>query len=159
MLVTAAAGAVGTAALQIVRALNGAAVAAVGSEEKLALCRELGAVEAVTYDGLGELDQVDAVFDLVGGEIFAQSLTLLKPMGTAIAVGYAGGVWQDVSPTWLVGRNIGIHGFFLGRLLGRDPGAASSRRRRTCSGSGRAKSSGRSSGQSSRWKRPARRTV
>ena len=119
--VTAAAGAVGTAALQIVRVLNGAAIAVAGSEEKLELCRSLGAVEAVTYDALGELDQVDVVFDLVGGEVFAQSLTLLKPLGAAIAVGYAGGLWQDVSPAWLVGRNIGVHGFFLGRLLGRDP--------------------------------------
>jgi NADPH2:quinone reductase len=42
-------------------------------------------------------------------------------MGTAVAVGYAGGLWQDVSPTWLVGRNIGVHGFYLGRLLGRNP--------------------------------------
>src|ERR671915_1044852 len=40
VLVTAAAGAVGTAALQIVRVLNGAAVAAAGSEAKLELCRE-----------------------------------------------------------------------------------------------------------------------
>ncbi|HLG07603.1 MAG TPA: zinc-binding dehydrogenase [Gaiellaceae bacterium] len=121
VLVTAAAGAVGTAAVQIVRALNGQPVAAVGSEEKLELPRSLGAVEVVTYDDLGELDPVDAVFDLVGGDVFAASLTLLKPMGTAIAVGYAGGLWQDVSPTWLVGRNIGVHGFYLGRLIGRNP--------------------------------------
>jgi NADPH2:quinone reductase len=26
-----------------------------------------------------------------------------------------------VSPAWLVGRNIGVHGFYLGRLMGRDP--------------------------------------
>ena len=39
-------------------------------------------------------------------------------MGTAIAVGYAGGLWQDVSPTWLVSRNIGVHGFYLGRPIG-----------------------------------------
>jgi NADPH2:quinone reductase len=121
VLVTAAAGAVGTAAVQIVRALNGHAVAAVGSAEKLELPRSLGAVEAVTYEDLGELQQVDVVFDLVGGELFTASLGLLKPMGTAIAVGYAGGVWQDVSPAWLVGRNIGVHGFYLGRLIGRDP--------------------------------------
>ena len=42
-------------------------------------------------------------------------------MGTAIAVGYAGGMWQEVNPAWLVGRNIGVHGFYLGRLIGRDP--------------------------------------
>lgn len=121
VLVTAAAGAVGTAAVQLVRALNGVAVAAVGSREKLDLPRSLGAVECVTYEEIGELDQVDVVFDLVGGEVFASSLGLLKPLGTAIAVGYAGGLWQDVSPTWLVGRNIGVHGFYLGRLIGRRP--------------------------------------
>jgi NADPH:quinone reductase len=121
ILVTAAAGAVGTAAIQLVRTLNGAPVAAVGSEEKLELPRSLGAVEAVTYDALGELEPVDAVFDLVGGEVFAASLTLLKPLGTAVAVGYAGGLWQDVSPAWLVGRNIGVQGFFLGRLIGLNP--------------------------------------
>jgi NADPH2:quinone reductase len=121
ILVTAAAGAVGTAAIQLVRTLNGAPVAAVGSEEKLELPRSLGAVEAVTYDALAELEPVEAVFDLVGGEVFAASLTLLKPLGTAVAVGYAGGLWQDVSPAWLVGRNIGVQGFFLGRLIGRNP--------------------------------------
>ena len=121
VLVTAAAGSVGTAAVQIVRALNGYPVAAVGSPEKRDLPRSLGAVEAVTYEDIGELGQVDVVFDLVGGELFTSTLSLLKPMGTAIAVGYAGGLWQDVSPTWLVGRNIGVHGFYLGRLVGRSP--------------------------------------
>jgi NADPH2:quinone reductase len=121
VLVTAAAGAVGTAAVQVVRALNGAPVAAVGSTEKLELPRSLGAVEAVTYEEIGDLDPVDVVFDLVGGEVFAGSLSLVKPLGTAIAVGYAGGLWEDVSPAWLVGRNIGVHGFYLGRLMGRDP--------------------------------------
>jgi len=121
VLVTAAAGAVGTAAIQLVRALNGTPVAAVGSAEKLDLPRALGAVEAVTYEDLADLDQVDVVFDLVGGDVFRTSLGLLRPLGSAIAVGYAGGLWEDVSPTWLVGRNIGVHGFYLGRLLGRRP--------------------------------------
>ena len=121
VLVTAAAGAVGTAAVQVVKALNGHPVAAVGSPEKLELPRSLGAVEAVTYDGIDELDPVDVVFDLVGGDVFAKSLSLLKPLGTAIAVGYAGGMWQELNPAWLVGRNIGVHGFYLGRLIGRDP--------------------------------------
>ena len=61
------------------------------------------------------------MFDLVGGEVFQESLALLKSMGTAIAVGYAGGMWQELNPAWLVGRNIGVHGFYLGRLIGRDP--------------------------------------
>jgi len=53
--------------------------------------------------------------------VFKSALGLLKPMGTAIAVGYAGGMWQPLDPAWLVGRNIGVHGFYLGRLIGRDP--------------------------------------
>jgi len=121
VLVTAAAGAVGTAAVQIVRALNGAPVAAVGSEAKFELPRSLGAAECVTYEQIGEVDPVDAVFDLVGGEVFAASLSLVKPLGTVVAVGYAGGLWEDVSPRWLVGRNIGVHGFFLDRLMTRRP--------------------------------------
>ena len=121
VLVTAAAGAVGTAAIQLVRALNGRPVAAVGSEEKLELTRSLGAAEAITYDGLGELEPVEVVFDLVGGEVFKNALTLLKPLGSAVAAGYAGGMWEDVSPAWLVGRNIGVHGFYLGRLTARRP--------------------------------------
>jgi NADPH2:quinone reductase len=121
VLVTAAAGAVGTAAIQIVRALNGAPVAAVGSEEKFELPRSLGAVECVTYEQIGELEPVDVVFDLVGGAVFTASLGLVKQLGTAVAVGYAGGLWEDVSPRWLVGRNIGVHGFFLDRLMSRQP--------------------------------------
>jgi NADPH2:quinone reductase len=121
VLVTAAAGAVGTAAVQVVRTLNGHPVAAVGSAEKLELPRSLGAVEAVTYDQITELEPVDAVFDLVGGDVFQSTLGLVKPMGTAVAVGYAGGMWQELNPAWLVGRNIGVHGFYLGRLIGRNP--------------------------------------
>ena len=121
VLVTAAAGAVGTAAIQLVRVLNGQPVAAVGSDAKFELPRSLGAVETVTYDGIADLEPVDAVFELVGGEVFASSLSLVKPLGTTVAVGYAGGLWNDVSPTWLVGRNIGVHGFFLDRLVRRAP--------------------------------------
>jgi NADPH:quinone reductase len=121
VLVTAAAGAVGTAAVQIVRTLNGVAVAAVGHESKFDLPRSLGAVECVTYEQIPELEPVEVVFDLVGGEVFASALGLVKQLGTAVAVGYAGGLWEPVDPRWLVGRNIGVHGFFLDRLMTRRP--------------------------------------
>ncbi|HEY2311831.1 MAG TPA: zinc-binding dehydrogenase, partial [Gaiellaceae bacterium] len=50
VLVHAAAGGVGTAAIQVARALGAHVIAAVGSEEKHALCRELGASETYVYD-------------------------------------------------------------------------------------------------------------
>ena len=56
-------------------------------------------------------------FDPVGGDVFAACLTAVRPLGTVIAVGYAGGMWQDVSPALLVGRNVSVQGFYLGRLM------------------------------------------
>jgi NADPH2:quinone reductase len=41
----------------------------------------------------------------------------LKPLGTLIAIGSAAGPWPETNPGLLVGRNIAIAGFYLGRLL------------------------------------------
>jgi NADPH2:quinone reductase len=124
VLVHAAAGGVGSAAVQVAQALGAEVVATAGSEEKLELPRSLGAAHAVTYERLAELEQVDVVFDPVGGQLFADSLKLLQPLGVAIAIGFAAGPWQAVDPALLVGRNIGIHGFYFGRFLKHRPAAA-----------------------------------
>ena len=47
----------------------------------------------------------------------AQSLQVLKPLGVLVAVGYAGGFWEELNPALLVGRNVGLQGFYLGRLM------------------------------------------
>ena len=57
------------------------------------------------------------VVDPVGGEVFAASLKALTPLGTLIAIGYAGGMWADVNPALVVGRNVSVAGFYLGRLM------------------------------------------
>lgn len=122
VLVYAGAGGVGTAAIQLAQALGARAVAAVGSAEKLDVCRELGAEEAYVYDELPEDLLVDVVVDPVGGELFAGSFARLRALGTVIAIGSAAGAWTDVDPARLVGRNAGLHGFYLGRLMRHDPG-------------------------------------
>ena len=53
VLVTAAAGGVGSAGVQVARALGAEVVGAVGSPEKLDHVRALGAAEAVTYEEVG----------------------------------------------------------------------------------------------------------
>jgi len=121
VLVYAAAGGVGSAAIQVVRALGGRVFAAVGSEEKLDVCRSLGAEEAYVYDDLPEELAVDVVYDPVGGEPFASSFARLRPLGTVIAIGSAAGAWPMIEPARLVGRNVGLAGFYLGRLLRLDP--------------------------------------
>jgi NADPH2:quinone reductase len=121
VLVYAAAGGVGTATIQVARALGARVIAAAGSAEKLDVCRELGADEAYVYDELPDDLQVDVVVDPVGGELFAGSFARLKPLGAVVAIGSSAGAWTEVDPARLVGRNVGLHGFYLGRLLRFEP--------------------------------------
>jgi NADPH2:quinone reductase len=122
VLVHAAAGGVGTATIQIARSLGARVVAAVGSPQKLDTCRALGAEEAYVYDELPEDLAVDIVFDPVGGELFASSFARLRPLGTVVAIGSVGGAWGQIEPARLVGRNVGLAGFYLGRLMRLEPG-------------------------------------
>ena len=121
VLVHAAAGGVGTAAIQVARALGAHVIAAAGSPEKLELCRELGAGEAYVYDELPDDLRVDVVLDPVGGELFEAAVGRLRPLGQLVAIGYAGGLWPELQPAQLVGRNVGVQGVYIGRLLRHAP--------------------------------------
>jgi NADPH2:quinone reductase len=121
VLVTAAAGGVGTAAIQIAEFAGAKVTAAAGSEEKLQLARDLGAQRTVSYEAIGELDDIDVALDPVGGPVFSDCVKSLRPLGVAIGIGFAGGAWEPVDPARLVGRNVGVLGFYLGRLMGLRP--------------------------------------
>jgi NADPH2:quinone reductase len=121
VLVHAAAGGVGTASIQVARALGARVVAAVGSPEKLELCRELGAEEAYVYDEIPDDLRVDVVIDPVGGELFEAAVRRLRPLGQLVAIGYAGGLWPELQPAHVVGRNVGVQGVYIGRLLRHAP--------------------------------------
>jgi NADPH2:quinone reductase len=116
VLVHAAAGGVGSAAIQVARHLGARVVATAGSPEKRQIALELGAEEAYGYDEFAAAVRADHVVDPVGGKVFADSLKALEPLGGIVAIGFAGGPWDDVSPQLLVGRNVSVHGFYLGRL-------------------------------------------
>jgi NADPH2:quinone reductase len=124
-LVHAAAGGVGSAALQLLQHLGVRTIATAGSDEKLKLAQELGAFAGVNYRSpqwasqvreLTEGKGVDVVLDTVGGDVFGESLRLVAPLGTLVAIGFAGGQWPDVNPSLIAGRNASLAGFFLGRL-------------------------------------------
>ena len=121
VLVHAAAGGVGTATIQVARALGARVVAAVGSEEKFPACLELGADEAYLYDELPDDLRFDVVMDPVGGELFERAVGRLRPLGQLVAIGYAGGLWPELQPVQLVGRNVGVQGVYIGRLLRHAP--------------------------------------
>ena len=117
VLVTAAAGGVGSAGVQVARALGGEVVGAVGSREKLDHVLGQGAAQAVTYEEIAGLEPFDVILDQVGGDVFAAGLDRLRPLGTIVGVGFAGGPWQQIDPARLVGRNASVAGFYLGRLM------------------------------------------
>jgi NADPH2:quinone reductase len=116
VLVHAGSGGVGSAAIQIAKNLGATVIATASSEEKRAVARDAGADDAIGYDEIDEL-RVDVVIDPVGGDVFTRSLPTLNPLGSIIAIGFAGGLWQDPSVQWLVGRNAAVVGFYLGRLM------------------------------------------
>jgi NADPH2:quinone reductase len=116
VLVHAGSGGVGCAAIQLAKYLGATVIATASSEEKRSFAREAGADEVRAYDEIDDL-RVDVVIDPVGGELFSRSLALLNPLGSIVAVGFAGGMWSDPSVQWLVGRNVAVVGVYLGRLM------------------------------------------
>ncbi|MCP2167144.1 zinc-binding dehydrogenase [Goodfellowiella coeruleoviolacea] len=128
VLVLAAAGAVGTILVQLLKRAGATVVAAARGERKLALLRELGADHVVDYtltnwagqarDAVG--GSLDVVFDHVGGPLGRESFELLTPAsGRQIAFGFSSGTPLDVRPMELVGRGLTLTGFSAGHLWSR----------------------------------------
>lgn len=98
--INGAAGAVGTAAVQIARAM-GLEVTAVCSKANADLVRGLGADHVVDYnetDFTAETGPYDAIFDPVGNAPFARSRSALKPGGRLLAV--LGGLGDMLLAPW-----------------------------------------------------------
>jgi putative PIG3 family NAD(P)H quinone oxidoreductase len=118
-LVHAGASGVGTAAIQIAKAV-GARVATTSSAGKTARCRELGADVVLTrspHDWLGELRShvpagVDVVLDVVGGDETDRSLDALATRGRIIQVGTMAGDGV-VSVAKLMGKRASVTGTTL----------------------------------------------
>ena len=99
VIVTAAAGGVGTAAVQIASHFGCEVLGLAGSDDKLSRVRELGATATVNYrdPAFGQrLDEVvgdrgvDVVLETVGGEVYRRCFDALAPFGRVVVVGFAG---------------------------------------------------------------------
>ncbi|GLV49046.1 quinone oxidoreductase [Thermus sp. LT1-2-5] len=124
VLVQAAAGALGTAAVQVAKALGLKVVAAASRPEKLALPKRLGADLTAFYEELPErvkaLGGVDLLLE-VRGKAVEESLNLLKPMGRLVYIGAAEGEVAPIPPLKLMRKNLTVMGFWLAPLLGERP--------------------------------------
>lgn len=89
--ITAAAGGVGTIAVQMATQAGARVLAVASTAEKRALARTLGAHETVAYEGYREALKpgVDVVVDAVGGALFRPGWRALRPDGRYVLYGFA----------------------------------------------------------------------
>jgi NADPH2:quinone reductase len=137
VLVHGAAGGVGTASLQVARALGAKTIALVSTEAKRAIAEQAGADQTVLL-GEGWKDEVlersgggvDMVLDPVGGDRFTDSLRCLREQGRVVVVGFTGGSIPEVRVNRLLLKNTEVIGagwgaYVMGKpQLNREIGAA-----------------------------------
>ena len=125
VLVHAAGGGVGTAAVQTAKALGARVFATAGSDEKLARVKQLGADELINYttgDFAVEIKQrtsdkgVDLILESIGGETFEKNLTCLRPLGRMVVFGNSSGKVAICKSTEFANRMISVTGFSFGAL-------------------------------------------
>jgi NADPH:quinone reductase len=117
VLVHGAAGGVGTASLQVARALGARTIATVSTEEKRKVAEQAGADEVVMIAD-GWKDEViersgggvDMVLDPVGGDRFLDSLRSLAEDGRLVVVGFTGGSIPEVKVNRLLLKNTEVIG-------------------------------------------------
>jgi len=129
VVVHAAAGGVGSLAVQLGKAMGaGRVIATASTEAKRALALELGADAAVDPDPEGLRDRlveanlgerVDVVFEMAGGRVFDESLRALAPFGRVVAYGSASQEPNEVPTGALMRSSRAVVGFWLMHCLGR----------------------------------------
>lgn len=130
LLVHGASGGVGIAAIEIGRILGATVIATAGSAAKLDVARAHGADHVINYREADFREAVlaltggrgvDAVYDPVGGEVFAQSLRTMAPEGRIMPVGFAGGDIPQIPANILLVKNLTVCGLNMGYYFGWSP--------------------------------------
>ena len=129
VVVHAAAGGVGSLAVQLAKRYGaGRVIATASTEEKRALALELGADVAIDpneEDLKGALREanggakVDIVLEMAGGRVFDQSLRALAPFGRLVTYGQASRESNEISSGALMARSQAVVGFWLVHCFGR----------------------------------------
>jgi len=127
VLVVSGAGGVGSLAVQLGAHFGARVLATASSEEKRALCTELGAHAAIdgAPEGLAERlleandgQPVDVVFEIAGGEVFEQCMVALGDGGRMVPYGISSKEQNSVRTGRLLKRSQSVIGFWLFHYLG-----------------------------------------
>ncbi|KIL00708.1 hypothetical protein PAXRUDRAFT_644899 [Paxillus rubicundulus Ve08.2h10] len=129
VLVNAAAGGVGIAAVQLVKALGGRVIAAAGSQSKLDICRLYGGADYVVDYTSPEWQNkvlqitggkgVDVVYDPLGR--IQDSLKCIAFKGRALVIGFAAGLIEKLPMNLVLLKNISIMGVHWGLYTSKEP--------------------------------------
>ena len=127
VLIHAAAGGVGTLAVQLAKLFGARKVIATAStDEKLDLAKSLGADVCINYTNEGwhkevleatEGRGVNLALEMVGGDVFKDTLKCLAPFGKVVIYGVASGEQAVMHPSSLMAKNQSVIGFFLPQIM------------------------------------------
>ncbi|MER6784553.1 NADPH:quinone oxidoreductase family protein [Streptomyces sp. NPDC000658] len=130
LLVHAAAGGVGSAAVQLGKAAGATVIGVVGGAEKAAVARELGCdavIDRRAEDVVGAVKEAtggrgaDVVFDPVGGEAYTQSAKTVAFEGRIVVVGFASGTIPSPALNHALVKNYSILGLHWGLYNTKNP--------------------------------------
>jgi NADPH2:quinone reductase len=130
LLVHAGAGGVGSAAIQLGKAAGAIVIATAGSDEKVGICRQLGADHAVNYktqDFVEEVNKItrgrgaDVVFDPVGGDVYDRSTKCIAFEGRIVLVGFTSGRIPQAATNHVLIKNYSVVGLHWGLYKKRAP--------------------------------------
>lgn len=119
VLVTGASGGMGSAGVQLAKALGGRVIALVHTEQRAQAARALGPDEVLVADVATLRDDllqltgghgVDVTLEMVGGDVFSQTLRATAWEGRVVIVGFASGAQNPIKPGHLLVRNISVQG-------------------------------------------------
>ena len=130
VLVLGAAGGVGTAAIQIAKAAGAKVIAAASSDDKLALCKTLGADEVINYSTQNLRDELktltggkgpDVVYDPVGGDFTEAAFRSIAWRGRYLVIGFANGQIPSLPLNLTLLKGASVMGVFWGEFAKREP--------------------------------------
>ncbi|MGW2962329.1 NADPH:quinone oxidoreductase family protein [Streptomyces sp. NPDC001220] len=130
LLVHAAAGGVGSAAVQLGKAAGATVIGVVGGADKAAVARELGCdvvVDRRAEDVVAAVKEAtggrgaDVVYDPVGGEAYTQSTKVVAFEGRIVVVGFASGTIPSPALNHALVKNYSILGLHWGLYATKNP--------------------------------------
>jgi len=132
VLVLGAAGGVGTAAIQIAKAMGAKVIAAASTDEKCELCKSIGADTTINYSRDNLRDAIktltdgkgpDVIYDPVGGDYAEPAFRSIAWRGRYLVVGFASGPIPSLPMNLMLLKGASVVGVFWGDFAKREPKA------------------------------------